>query len=1243
MKSPAIPTIVLFALLAGATPAPADGPLHPVGEFDSLPKWPKEIPSNMVELEIHPPQDAKLRQQRFERRNDPAGIRALCLKLNGAIEPDAAGLGDFRRLVRQARYAKALDAYRAYFFDKLRNPKKYGSHWQNLTGYQLKAGKKWVLKRVDPKIIKLAMQGIYTVDSLQGRVGPPGQMAWVPYALKLPPGATYGRTGNDHPFWRTDKGFAVRKEIEFFRALNKFPLDFMPLPTRLLESYVLTGNREHLKRCCEILDDWTLNARRDIDAFPIDIRSATELESERLRDFPGMMRVMVDERPELAEQFDSPTLARLMLHLLSDFIPYTIRAKRTELANWGIMGIGNAFHFASLFQEFKSMTYARRELWRLWNINFTQFFALDGAAYEAADSGHSRIAVPRARECMPFCRLPGLAGSLERAAFDDLLRDRMRYVVVQMSPRAGQHPRFDPNYRSHPKYEWLEPKWTTFDTVSAMKELLWDRDSEVRSRLQTVMKNVGRGQAAGAPLHRSDVAPYAAMVFLRDSWDKDAACFQLSDYRGSSCNLAMRYVYTKSVIFGREPGRFDLSMNGCNLVVGNAIAVDRKPGNFFHGWAKTGGKTRYCAQPDRTIAGRRFHSSDRFDFAESAQVHPYYRPPQGLRKDSHIFNLYNVIPGMDNRPVNDVKVFRQVFALQGEGLYLVNTRIENAGGAQHEYSQFFALPSWVPAGGIEEAENKIRALRKSGRPLVIEDPKRGFLATSNTGRPNISIHLAANEELAFGNTIDKKGNHASLPPQLEIMAKSLAKFRSRKVSGRDFAKRWLSQLVRPVSVRWKGKGHQMFQMALVTREASAKEGLSGGLRSYQKNSGEGGVLGCSIITRNGTPVWFQAGPRPKNALRAGPVQANAEALMVIQKNGAVSGIVLGAEAITIRGKRRPLAASDVEFVLDAKGAFASTPIRRPIDTVRIAPARNVFTEQIEVSFSIPTQDTRDIEFRYTLDGSDPTLKSSLYAKPFSVDRTCMVKVRPFRKGLTSTPWNFPGTDAGKTMSAILKKVRYKAARNRTGLEPGLRYEYLESDWPDLFMNAGGGDVIPVKDRGLAIGLLVPEDVARIRQGEMAYAIRYTGHLDIPADGVYVLHAPEHLFDVTMDAGFDLRVWVDGEEWFPSPTIHAQNTWSVALRKGLHDLKVVFVDFRYKEFKSEYWLPWQEEEVWQGVPKLRISGPGMKIQPLPQSLLKRRIRARVVPPVKKPSTSPPTGTGKQAHSKPISEAMRTSPL
>ncbi len=1198
----------MFALLlAGPAVVLGNEPLHPLGDFDSLPVWPKNKHSEMVSLTVNPPPDAALRKKTFTQRNSPKNIKALCLSLNAALEPDASGLGKFRELVKGGNYAEALDAYRIYFFAKLKTPENYGAHRQNLLGYQLKAGKKWVLQRVDPQVIEWAMQGIYTFDGQMGQVGPPGQISWVPHGLELPDGTTYGRSGNDHSFWKTDAGRATGKKIEFFRAVNKFPLDHMPPSTRLLQSYTLTGEQNHLNRACEILDDWALNSRRDIDAFPIDVRSATELESEWLRAFPGMFRVMLDERPSLAEQFHSPTLARLMLHLLSDYIPYTIRAKRTELANWGVMGIGNALHFATLFQEFRSMTYARRELWRLWNVNFTHFFALDGASWEAADTGHSRIAVPRARECMPYARLPDFVGELESAAFDDLLRDRMRYVMVQMTPWANQHPRFDPAYNSHPKTEWLEPKWTTFDKVSAMKELLWDRDLEVRLRMNAAKRNLGLIDAAKAPGVRSDLAPYAAMAYLRESWNKDAHYFQLSDYQGSSANLAMRYVAAKSVVFGRANGRFDLSMSGCNLLVGDGLAVDRKPGNFYYGWAKTGGKTRYCAQPGHTVAGNRFHSSERFDFAESVQSKPYQRPPEGVRTDSHLFNLYNVIPGLDNEPVTDVRTTRQVFALHDEGLYFVNTRMDTGNDKEREYTQFLGLPTWVPAKKMKEAKEKVRALSEAGHRLIVKDEKAGFLATSNPARENVSIHLEANSPLVYANGFNGKGEHIPSKPQLELMDENLKKWESRKMSEKEFPKRWLSQLLRPISVRWNGKGSQVFLMTLSTRKASADEiafPLTGGLQAYEKTRGGNGVLGCSVTTQKGTRVWFQTGPRARNALRAGPVEANGEALLAMKKNGVLSGIALGAESIRMRGNVHALATNDAEFSLDDAGNFSSQAIRRPIDTIRISPAQTAFVDSLDIRFDIPGQDSRkDLEFRYSLDGSDPTLESALYTHPLRIDRTCMVKVRPFRKGLRETPWNFPGMDAGKTMSAIFTKVDYQSARQATDLKPGVKLEYLEGDWPDLFMNAGDSEVIPVLKKEQVSSLLNAKDIAAVRKTNQAYAVRYRGILEIPKDGIYVFHAPPHLFDVTMDAGYDLRVWVDGKEWFPEPGLHARNSWSVALKKGAHDFKVAFVDFRGKTFKSEYWLPWQEGQVWQGIPILRISGPGIKKMPLHTSWLK----------------------------------------
>jgi len=428
----------------------------------------------------------------------------------------------------------------------------------------------------------------------------------------------------------------------------------------------------------------------------------------------------------------------------------------------------------------------------------------------------------------------------------------------------------------------------------------------------------------------------------------------------------------------------------------------------------------------------------------------------------------------------------------------------------------------------------------------------------------------------------------------------LAKYRDRGKSAREFVRHWPAHLLRPVSVRWHGTGNQVFQTVVVARDAAKDEmntPLAGGLRACQTTRGENGVLGCSLTTRSGTPVWFQSGPQVRNKLRAGAVEATAEALMTMRKNGTIRGMVIGADSLAVHGKARSLSAPDAEFALTAGGNFTSIPIHRPIDTVRIRPRQTVFVNRVQVSFDIPTRNAADIEFRYTLDGSDPTLTSSLYREPFTLDRTARVKVRPFRKGLNRTPWNFPGTDAGKTISCILTKVDYLESQTVGELEPGLRYEYLQGDWPSLFMS---GETIPAGSTGKASSLLAPNEIRDIRKTDGAYAIRYTGYLDMPRDGVYVWHAPAHLLDVTMDAGFDLRLWIDDREWFPEPGLHAQNTWSVAIKKGVHRLKVIFVDFRYRTFKSEYWLPWQETEVWDGIPVLEVSGPGVKKQALPKT-------------------------------------------
>ena len=201
-------------------------------------------------------------------------------------------------------------------------------------------------------------------------------------------------------------------------------------------------------------------------------------------------------------------------------------------------------------------------------------------------------------------------------------------------------------------------------------------------------------------------------------------------------------------------------------------------------------------------------------------------------------------------------------------------------------------------------------------------------------------------------------------------------------------------------------------------------------------------------------------------------------------------------------------------------------------------------------------------------------------------------------------WNIPGVEAGKTVWATFRKEKLRPAVKVNRPRPGLEYEYFEADWPTLFTYVGLDDVLDPKARGTVRALLDPQEVERIRRTDRAYAVRYTGYLGVPSSGVYSFYAPEHLYTTTMDAGYDLRVFLDGQEWFPNPDLHSENVWHVPLEKGLHRLKVAYVDYRWKQFRDEYWMSWRPEQMWQGTPVLEVSGPAAERQPIPAGWLAR---------------------------------------
>ena len=139
---------------------------------------------------------------------------------------------------------------------------------------------------------------------------------------------------------------------------------------------------------------------------------------------------------------------------------------------------------------------------------------------------------------------------------------------------------------------------------------------------------------------------------------------------------------------------------------------------------------------------------------------------------------------------------------------------------------------------------------------------------------------------------------------------------------------------------------------------------------------------------------------------------------------------------------------------------------------------------------------------------------------------------------------------------------------------------------------------------------------------------YSGYLNIPADGLYTFTAPKEFMDNKIDAGYDLIMKIADEQWLPSLRRHAFGKWTVALKKGLHPIKLKYLDYRGNSFdlvlgeratarieidynlkKDRLNVPGMLSNwVWGGgTPTLLVSGPNVPEQPVPAAWLAHDAR------------------------------------
>jgi len=172
--------------------------------------------------------------------------------------------------------------------------------------------------------------------------------------------------------------------------------------------------------------------------------------------------------------------------------------------------------------------------------------------------------------------------------------------------------------------------------------------------------------------------------------------------------------------------------------------------------------------------------------------------------------------------------------------------------------------------------------------------------------------------------------------------------------------------------------------------------------------------------------------------------------------------------------------------------------------------------------------------RYTTDGSEPDLNSALYSKPFSIEKTSLIRARAYL--------------AGALPSAIAEeKVRtyeWKNAIGKPRASQGIAYRYFQ---PDKNITMSGAFQSAPASSGVTDIMTVDKKLRKDK-----FAFEFTGYIRIDRDDVYT-------FFTQSDDGS--KLFIDDEEIVNNDGDHGveERSGKAALRKGFHKIKVLYFD------------------------------------------------------------------------------------
>ncbi len=914
----------------------------------------------------------------------------------------------------------------------------------------------------------------------------------------------------------------------------------------LLYTYMATDNIAYFVKWMEYMDDFCLNQNIYTDIMPYDVPDGVT-GSQTTKDFIYRMKTLSAYLDGNYDVFSETSFARLVLKIVNDYPVQSIVYTRNNPQNWTHDQYNDIMTTGLMLDElgFKWGEQIYRSGLRRCESFPTITFLPDGTDIEQVV----------AYDIVGLRGLGWITDTMQTIA-PDMLSDewygeiedyalgRGTFLTHILTPQGNFPMGFRSDTRS--RLYTIDEMRGYFDDIFQINEN------------QVVASTLLGEDIDERPSYTSEAFPYGGFYLFREGWDlesQNGMLFGHSNYTINNMgkNVFVLNAFNQDLVAAGEVGMYD------HVVTQNFVdGVPQFDTAGIPTWGHKGLRISAWDEPNDS----RWISSEQFDMAESVYNGPYgsglvptgeiekYGGQQNITElDAQVYAGQNVIEGVIHQ--------RLVSFLREHGLWIVTDRLSSED--EHTYTTRWTFP-------IEEVVMRIRDSYRAFKKENIEiSQSEGWLKTQDEGMPNISLY-----------------NFSTSPIKYKTSTEEVPETNGEKTSDFFF-----------LDVDFEGQDDQILISVFYPRQTIGDELIS------VKDLGDSsrGIAGFEAVLGDGTKAKYVVAADKDEELTLDTISMRGESLLLMEKyTGEVYGMALGCQGISVDGAVQQVAYTDFEFKVTENGLTDLKPLYTPVKEVDISPEIDAFYDEIEITMSCETE---DVDIRYTTDETEPTLESPLYTGPIALDETTIVKAKAFRKGVTQEPVNMTGTEASVTVRAVFTKEEMRPAVETGELESGLYYDYYQGDWKKEFMALN--DCTPVSS-GTVDAVF---DISPKQTEDGTFSFRYTGYNNIPEDGVYTFHAPDEYNKSECMAGYELNLYIDGEQWYPATRSFAFGSWSLPLEAGMHTFEVGYTDFRKNAVEEYNRDGLKRQLIWDGVtPELMISGPGIEKQLIPDNMLYR---------------------------------------